>query len=354
MPDLFTRSSLNPVLRPQPHSPWWKVYNPGATLDRDGRVHVFPRVMRKERDWHSRIAHAVSSDGERFAWSDEPVLTRRGADELRGLEDPRVTLIDDTYHMTFGAYDGRNVALHGAVSAQPAGPWRRLGAMVPDFDFAASGGRIVHWTRGVPVEATPTPGTRWSKSGALFPERIDGRYVLVFGEYCLWLATSTDGVRFDVETPPLIAARSGTRLFDNAFIEAGPPPLRTEGGWLLLYHGVDRQFRYQLGFVLLDLADPRRILHRSDEPVFGPRESYEVEEALIDVIDGGVNLMRKLSDVQLKQFFRKAREENIMPQVTFCPGAIRRGNDLCLYYGAGDTSVCTARTEMQNLLNLVP
>ncbi|MFZ1987652.1 MAG: hypothetical protein WAV21_01290 [Minisyncoccia bacterium] len=354
MKNLFTRSKLNPILRPQ-NSEWWKIYNPGAALDTQGRVHLFPRVMKQEEDWHSRIAHAVSIDGEHFVWDKEPILVRENKHEERGLEDPRVTLIDGTYYMTFAAFDGKKVILHSATAKDLNGPWLRQGPMVSDFDFFKSGGRMVRWENGKPIEKAPSKrGSHWSKSGALFPERINGKFTLLFGEYYIWLATSSDGAKYEVEQRPFLQPRKGTTYFDNTFIETGPPPILTEKGWLVLYHGIDEAFRYQLGFLMLDRNDPTKVLYRSNEPIFGPTEEYEVGDALIDVIKGGVTAMNKLDDEKLKAFYKKAREENVMPQVTFCPGIVIKGGNLWLYYGAGDTSICTAWAPLEEILKLVP
>jgi len=353
MKNLFTRSKLNPILRPQ-NSEWWKIYNPGAALDNQGHVHLFPRVMKQEKDWHSRIAHAVSDDGERFVWDKELVLVREGKDETRGLEDPRVTLIDGAYYMTFAAYDGRQVMLHSATAKDLNGPWRRQGPMAPDFDFFTSGGRMVRWEQGKPVEQTTQKRSyHWSKSGGLFPGRVDGRYTMLFGEFYIWLASSSDGARYEVEPAPLLRPRKGAANFDNTFIEMGPPPILTEKGWLVLYHGIDEAFRYQLGFAMLDESNPRKVLYRSDEPIFAPREEYELGDALIDVIDGGITAMSKLNDEELKVFYKKIRAENVMPQVTFCPAAVLKDGNLWIYYGAGDTSVCAAWAPLEEILKLV-
>jgi len=354
MSHLFTRSKINPILRPGEGNPWWKVYNPGAIVDKDGKTHLFPRVMKKEKNWHSSIAHAVSKDGENFTWDENVPFIRNGASEKRGLEDPRITLIGDTYYMVFAAYDGKTVLLHSASTKNLNGPWTRHGVMLPDFDFFKNGGKIFKWEGGKPIEKTTTKrGRTWNKSGALFPERIDSKLVMIFGEYTMWLAYSIDGISWEADPKPILAPRPGTSYFDNTFIETGPPPILTEKGWLVLYHGIDEAFRYQLGFVILDKADPRKILFRTDEPIFGPKESYEIGDMLIDVISGGIDAMKKMSDAQLKEHYKKAREKNVMPQVTFCCGTTLKDGILRIYYGAGDTSICMAEAKTQELLDLV-
>lgn len=354
MKNLFTRSKLNPILRP--NEDWWKIYNPAAAVDEKGLVHLFPRVMKKEKDWHSRIAHAVSKDGEAFEWDKDPVLTRKGKSEKRGLEDPRISKIGNEYHMAYAAYDGNDVELHTAVAEDLSGPWHKNGRALPDFYFFKSGGRWVHWRGGKPVVKVPDEEAlkkHWTKSGALFPQRFSGKYALLFGEFYIWLATSEDGIIFEADTKPFLESRRGTRYFDNAFIEMGPPPILTEKGWLQFYHGIDEVFRYQLGFLLLDKDDPRKILYRTDEPVFGPQESYEVGDSLIDVLPGGVNSLVKMGDEELKAAYKKARETNVMPQVTFCPAAVVRGDKIWIYYGAGDASICAAWARLDDILKLI-
>jgi predicted GH43/DUF377 family glycosyl hydrolase len=354
MKNIFGRSKLNPILKPEGTS-WWKVYNPGAVLDKDGIFHLFPRVMKKEKDWHSRIAHATSKDGENFKWDNNSILEREGNKEKRGLEDPRITLIGDTYHMAFAAYDGKSVQLHTAVTKDLNGKWLRNGPALPHFDFFKSGGKMVSFKNGKPVEKTAKEkSSHWSKSGAFFPQKINGKYLILFGEFYLWFATSKDGINFEAEKKTLIGPRKNTKYFDNTFVEMGPQPILTEKGWLVLYHGIDEAFRYQLGFLILDKDDPRKIIYRSEEPIFGPKESYEVGDSLIDVIGGGIEKMVGLDEEELKNLYKEAREKNIMPQVTFCTGAVVKDGKLFIYYGAGDTSVCMAYTELKNILNLVP
>lgn len=353
MKDIFTRSKLNPILKPKKNG-FWKVYNPGAALDAKGSIHLFPRVMKKEKNWHSQIAHAISKNGEKFVWHKKVSLSKKGKGEARGLEDPRITKIGNTYHMVFAAFDGHDPKLHSATTKNLNGPWQRHGLMVPNFRFYRDGGKKVRFKNGkIVIKKDLNDKRHWSKSGSLFPEKINCKYYLLFGEYNMWLATSTDGKKFTVDKKPLMNPRNKTQFFDSAFIEMGPPPIKTDKGWLVLYHGIDEAFRYQLGFVVLDIKNPKKVIYRSTEPIFGPKEKYEVGDALIDVIPGGIEAMRNLSSNKLKEFYKKAREEKNMPQVTFCPGAIVKDDMLYIYYGAGDTSVCMARTPLKAILDMI-
>jgi predicted GH43/DUF377 family glycosyl hydrolase len=120
------------------------------------------------------------------------------------------------------------------------------------------------------------------KDAALFPRRIDGRWALIHrptplaGPAHIWLAFSPD-LRHWGDHTLLLPAREGA-WWDAGKIGLGPPPLETPEGWLMLYHGVRSTASgslYRAGLVLLDLEDPRQVLHRTDEWVFGPSESYE-------------------------------------------------------------------------------
>ena len=349
MADIFTRSKLNPILEPG-YNGWWKIYNPAAAIDENAKVHLFPRVV--GADLQSKIAHARATiDNEHFLLDYQPALAPIGPFETRGLEDPRVTRIGNQYHMAFAAYDGTDVDLLTATSSSLNGPWERKGPAVPDFRFTASGGVVVRWNGKTPYEVTSPKGRdHRSKSGALFPSTIGGRFFLLFGEFRMWLATSDDGYHFDVIKRPFLEPRKGSRYFDSAFVEMGPPPLETDQGWLVFYHGVDERFRYQLGFLLLDRNDPTRILYRSAEPIFGPREKYEIDPGPIDVFPGAVEAARSRTPEGLADFYHQAAQKGVVPQVVFCSGALLIDDDIRLYYGAADSMVCTAVAPLRDIL----
>jgi predicted GH43/DUF377 family glycosyl hydrolase len=102
-------------------------------------------------------------------------------------------------------------------------------------------------------------------------------------------------------------------------IGAGPPPIKTELGWLLIYHGVDKRNVYRAGVAILDADDPRRIIKRAPLPILSPLEDYE-----------------RFGDI---------------PNVVFPTGAVLRDGRLMLYYGAADRCCCLASCNLEELLD---
>jgi len=79
---------------------------------------------------------------------------------------------------------------------------------------------------------------------------------MLFGEFDIWFAESDDGVKWIGDQTPFLKPREGD-YFDNTYVEMGPPPIKTEKGWLVLYHGIDKAICYRIGFILLDLKKIR-------------------------------------------------------------------------------------------------
>lgn len=350
MKKMFTRSSKNPILRPNPKKTWenFKVYNP--TIFYDGRYHLFYRAMNKGDNWRSCIGYAVSKDGEHFKRLAEPVLVPNTTTEKRGVEDPRISKIGNTYHMMYAGYDGTDVCLCTATSKDLL-HWKKQGKALRNFSFVRNGGRSVRFIDGKPVDKTDRKKTKeWSKAGGLFPVIINKKYWLLFGEFCMWLAHSSDGKKFKVYKN-LIKPRKGN-YFDNVFVEMGPAPILTSKGWLVLYHGVDKTFTYRLGFLLLDAQNPARILYRSKQAIFEPEEQYEIK-GLVDVMPGGLAKLQQLSQVEIKKYIAEIVRKKVMPKVTFCCGAVVVGGVLRIYYGAADSVVCTASAKLSDILEMV-
>lgn len=348
------RSKYNPIITPNPEHKWEsvKVYNPGAVFH-DGKYHIFYRAVGRGQDWHSSIGYAVSDDGENFKRFPNPILDSDPANplELRGLEDPRITKIGPTFFMAYAAYDGKVPRLNIATSSNLKN-WEKHGVAFNDFRFTEMGGVFVNWKNGQPVEMnkpeSPEHEDR-SKAGAIFPEKISGKYWMLFNEYRIWLANSEDGLSWEVLPGPFLGPRKNTSLFDNVFVETGPPPIKTSKGWLVFYHGINDAIQYHLGILLLDLGDPTKILFRSKEPVFGPRERYELS-GIVDIIPGVMEFLEQHKEQEVNELLKQAERKGFMPQVTFTTAAVVVNGIVRLYYGAGDQFICTATSSLNDIL----
>lgn len=229
-----------------------------------------------------RLGLAYSDDGVHFTREPEPVLVPEADYERRGVEDPRLIAVDGTYYLTYTSYDGVSARLCLATSKDLRN-WERHGVLFPDF----------------------APTRDWTKSGAILPEKVDGHWIMYFGDTDIWLATSDDLIHWTYDPEPVLRPRKG--YFDARLVEPGPPPLRTKDGILLLYNSADDTNRYAAGFALFDAADPKKLLKRSEIPVLEPTFEWEIE--------------------------------GYVPNVVFAEALEQRGDKWFLYYGGADRHV---------------
>jgi predicted GH43/DUF377 family glycosyl hydrolase len=304
-PGLFARYAGNPILSAA-DIPYRAntVFNAGAAAI-DGETILLLRVEDLRGISHLTVARG---DDGRTGWRVDPEPTvmpdpDHHPEEVWGIEDPRITWLPERqeWAVAYTAYSRRGPLVSLAVT-NDFRHFRRLGPAMPPED----------------------------KDAALFPRRIGGRWALVHrptplaGPAHVWIAFSPD-LRHWGDHTLLLPAREGA-WWDAGKIGLGPPPLETPDGWLLLYHGVRSTASgslYRAGLVLLDLEDPRRVLHRTDEWVFGPSEPYEQTG---DV--GGV---------------------------VFPCGWIHdpTTDELRIYYGAADTAIALATATLSDLVAYV-
>ena len=176
----FTPYAENPILRPQGDG--WEsasVYNPAAVV-KDGQVVLLYRAHAD--DIVSHVGLATSDDGIHFERRPEPVLSPSEDYERHGCEDPRVTEIDGTYYLTYTAYDGTNAQLCLATSTDLF-TWEKHGPLFPDFNTFEPNAADV-----------PTP---WSKAGAILDRKVDGRWLMYFGEGSIYHAWSDDLIHWE-------------------------------------------------------------------------------------------------------------------------------------------------------------
>lgn len=215
-----------------------------------------PRGVRyKNRDHLTSVSHlrtARSKDGYRFAVDPAPALFPSTPYEAYGLEDPRITPMNGSYAVTYVA-----VSSWGIVTAL---------ATTGDFVEFERQGVIFHPENKNSVVFPDPDANGWM---ALHRPGTGG-----LGDKMIWLSRSPDGLHWGGHRP-VVGLRPG--MWDSVRIGAGAPPIRTERGWLEIYHGVDDDGVYHLGAVLLDLEDPGKVLARSPEPLLSPVEPYETD-----------------------------------------------------------------------------
>jgi predicted GH43/DUF377 family glycosyl hydrolase len=300
--ELFRRHLDNPIIGvtdlPYPAN---TVFNAGAT--KVGRETVL--LMRVEdRRGISHLTVARSKDGiSNWIINEMPTFVPKPEthpEEVWGIEDPRLTYIEekDCWALAYTAYSeaGPLVSLATTKDFQT---YKRLGPVMPPED----------------------------KDAALFPVRFKGRWAMMHRPVAtfpssgahIWLSFSPD-LKHWGDHCILIPARKGG-WWDANKIGLSPPPLKTDEGWLILYHGVKTTASgaiYRLGLALLDKDDPSVVIARSDQWVFGPKEKYEV-----------------FGDVD---------------KVVFPCGWIIEGDMIRLYYGGADTCIALAFASLSELL----
>lgn len=258
----FKRHAANPVLKPNPFNAWeaLNVFNP-SVIYHNGLFHMHYRAQGV--DYVSRIGYGVSKDGIHFNRLQEPVLSPSSRLDARGVEDPRVTALDERFYMAYTAYGhsdaGATITPMYAVSDNLI-TWRVLGPLIEGED---------------------------NKDHALFPAKIGRKYVSFHRRPpSIWLAYSTDFKTWSEHTK-ILDPRPG--LWDGKRVGAGGPPIETEEGWLIIYHGYNDAHVYCLGTALLDKSNPRKVLKRPEPSVLEPYETWELKGDVPNVVFGCAN-----------------------------------------------------------------
>ena len=298
----WRRLSSTPILSPQGTT--WEsagTFNPAVTFvpsknPKDSAGGTFVMLYRaQDASGTSRLGYAESNDGTHFTRRPEPVLSPENDYEKDGgVEDPRLVLINGTYYLTYTGYNKKDAQLCLATSLDLV-HWARKGVILPAYKGK--------WNVG------------WTKSGAILPERINGHF------WMYWLGTAADktdqmGLSYsddlvhwtEATGTPVLPSRPG--MFDARVVEPGPPPILTPQGIVLVYNGADDQLVYRTGVAIFDRHDARKLVARTDQPIFAPEKEWE-----------------KVGQV---------------PNVVFVEGMARKDNHFLFYYGAADKYIGVA------------
>ena len=311
------------------------VFNPGVYQDGD-KVHIIYRALNKE--YMSCFGYAeLNGPLEVVKRWKRPLYSPKHAYESHGIEDPRITKINDTFYVTYVAHDGLHALIAymygknlfklkrgGIISPtmmyRDAGRYFEESKLKDDYYFFASFYEK-HAHGHVKV---------WEKDGVLFPEKIRGKYALLhrilpdiqmarFGEfkelknYKYWVK--------HIKSLSKHVVLEGRHGWEARHIGGGAPPIKTPKGWLLIYHGVEPRNKgriYYAGAALLDMKDPTKVIGRLPYPLFKPQHSNEK--------NGHVH------------------------NVVFPTGTALFGDRLYIYYGSADSRVGVASVSLKKLL----
>lgn len=314
------RSNQNPILSPDENHYWeeFATFNmcpikKGNTIYGVYRAISAVDHMRDPKQV-SVIGIAKSKDGENFT-DRNTFITPEKEWEQYGCEDPRVTFFEGKYYI-----------FYTAISKYPFGPEGIKVAVAISKDLKKIDNR--HFV--TPFNA---------KAMTLFPERINGKIVVMFSINTdkppsktvfahldkiedLWSPVFWDKWVLDVDANVIDPRRN---MYDH--IEVGAPPLKTKYGWLLVYSHIQYYFPnpenlptlFGIEAVLLDLKNPKNIIARTHGPILVPEENYELSGYISNVI--------------------------------FPSGALIEKDVLHIYYGAADTTSCVAKVNLSDLLH---
>lgn len=319
---IVKKHGKNPIIAPRPDKPWESraTFNPAAVYE-NGKVHFIYRAL-GDKDL-SVLGYAVSRDGLHIdERSEEPIYVPRepfetpGGNAFKtfadhfasgggygGVEDPRITKVGDTFYMTYVAFDGAN-------------PPRVALTSISVDNFINR-----RWDTWETPKLISAPGMV-NKNAVIFPEKINGKYVVFHRIYPNILIDYVDDLSFEdtyLKGHHFIPPRK--RYWDSKKVGAGAPPIKTDDGWLFVYQSVGYQDpgRYKIGAMLLDHNDPSKVICRTNAPIVEPVEPYE--------------------------------NEGFKAGVVYPCGAVIMDNKLHVYYGGADTVVCAASADADEFLS---
>ena len=283
----------NPILKPNQENRWESklIFN-CAMFELGEKIHYIYRAQGD--DMVSRLGYASSSDGymidERLS---DPILYPSNSLEKRGVEDPRITVIDDTCIMTYTAYSDIPQIAITTISVE---------------DFLE---KKWNWSERI----YPFP-TTIDKNAVIFPKKIKDNYVMLHRiDPNIYIAYSQDLREWHDSR---IILRPREDMWDSLKIGSAGPPIEMDEGWLQIYHGVSHSMVYRLGAVILDKEDPEKALYRSKDPFLEPTEEYECV--------------------------------GFVPNVVFSCGAVFKNDKLLVSYGCADTVIGVSTFSMEEII----
>ncbi|WP_343631768.1 pesticidal protein Cry7Aa [Fluviicola sp.] len=314
------------------------VFNPGV-LREGSTVHLFYRAVKPGN--RSTIGYCKLDGPHQIVQRDnEPVIRPEFDYESLGVEDPRICRIDEVYYLTYTAFDGVN-ALGALATSRDLKTFEKQGVIVPRFSYTEfetliKGGwdiedRYLGYCHSNPfIPETNRNNLVWDKDVLFFPQRINGKlYFLhrIKPDIQLVAIDELSDLTPEFWEDYVSRLNEHTVLFPKydheiSYIGSGAPPIETEAGWLLIYHGVKCTAEgniYSACAALLDFHEPRKELARLPYPLFEPEHDWELH--------GEVD------------------------NVCFPCGTALFGDTLYIYYGAADRQIAYASLSLTELIS---
>ena len=292
---------MNPIIAPRKDHEWeiGGTFNPAAVRV-GNKTHLLYRAV--DSNNISSLGYAQTINGtELTSRSSEPVLSPSTEAESFGCEDPRITLLEGRFYVTYTAYSRRGPRL-ALSSTTDFTRFQKYGLIGPDHT---------------------------DKDCAIFPQRINGKIAILHR-----LQSSMQIAYFDT-----LESMVDSKEYWNQYVKhfrdyeligpkypwehrkvgTGAPPIKTDRGWLLIYHGVNLKKVYSTGALLLDIDDPMKVLARTSTPILEPEMDFE--------------------------------KNGIVSNVVFPEGAIVENGDLFVYYGGADRVCCVATAPFDDFVD---
>jgi predicted GH43/DUF377 family glycosyl hydrolase len=314
------------------------VLNPAIIREGDS-VHMYYRAVQFHNQ--STIGYCRLDGPLNIAerW-DKPIMVPEFDYESQGVEDPRIVKIDDTYYMSYTGYDGTS-ARGALATSKDLIHFTKHGLIVPSISYPEfvsllQSGAAVHenYCQNHKFYYQEADAERkivlWDKNVIFFPRKINGKLVFLHRIRPGIQLVSIDNIEELTESfwkDYFLNFKDHIVMdpvynHESSYIGGGCPPIETEHGWLLIYHGVEtteNRIIYSASAALLDLNDPRKVLARLPEVLFKPEHEWE----LFGEVDN----------------------------VCFPTGTALFGDTLFIYYGAADSYIACASLKLTALVD---